>query len=280
MSLPDQEVTPHLTQPWSAAVSETNGNLYVTYWGRQGDEDPNGGIAEFETCRNTFLRVVVDDATRGTPPGSDGASGAAAPGGPLTRDPATGLTPGAGGGGGGGFGIAACQAAGGLLFTNDGLGFIGVLDSRIDQVVSAPPISIVACPKPRGTACVLLGAKHAAYVACGQPDSSVLVVSIPTLPENIGGLPVIASVLLVDNQLRVSGSEFAKGTTVELILDGVCVSFKKNAKIKKGGTLALQKGKLEDGLGLNEALGGASSRLIRVVSPDGEVRVARCCAVQ
>jgi YVTN family beta-propeller protein len=271
---------PPLKNPWNAEVSLANGNLYVTYRGREGDEAPNGGIAEYDTCRDEFLRLVIDDTTLGTPPGSAGASGIAAPTGPLTRDSATGLTPGAGGGGGGPFGIAMCGSAfdtATVLFTNDGTGAIGVIDTRIDQVVSAPPLAIDSCPKPREASCVASGDHHVAYVACGQPDSSVLVVSIPRLRENLSNFPVPATAaLLLDSTLQVGGTGFTSGTRVELIVNGECIEFRKKAKIKKRGTLIVQKGALADGRRLSEVLGLAP--LVRVVTSDGDVRIVNCCA--
>jgi YVTN family beta-propeller protein len=268
---------PDLTHPWNAEVSRSNGNLYVTYWGERGGISPNGGIAEFETCNDQFLRLIVDDTTRGTPSGSDGASGIEAPAAPLERDSETGLTPEAGGGGGGDFGIAGC-ASRTMLFTNDGLGIIGVFDSLIDQVVSSPPLSITSCPKPRDAACTRVGDKHLAYVACGQPDSSVLVVSIPQLPENISNLPTISSpALFLDSSLLISGTGFLEGTRVELIVNGQCAGFRKGAKIKKLGTRIIQNGKLTDGRSLSEVLGSTSA--IRLITRDGEVRLVSCCAI-
>src|SRR5581483_5124190 len=111
-----------LVNPWRGAVSAINGNLYVTYWGTAGNAFPNGAIAEFNTCDDTFLRATLDDQTRGT-----------ASGGP--------------------FGIVTNNVGGRLLvFTNDGVGVAGVLDSLIDQVVSVPPDGLTMCAKPRGVA--------------------------------------------------------------------------------------------------------------------------------
>jgi hypothetical protein len=238
---------------------------------------PNGGIAEFETCNDQFLRLIVDDITRGTSSGSPGASGVEAPEAPLERDEETGLTPNAGGGGGGGFGIASC-ASRAMLFTNDGLGIIGVVDALIDQVVSSPPLSITSCPKPRDAACAPVGTKHVAYVACGQPDSAVLVVSIPELPENIANLPTISSpALFLESNLQISGSGFSDGTQLELVVNGQCIGFRKGAKIKKSGTRIIQKGKLTDGRSLSEVLGSTSA--VRLITRDGEVRLVNCCAI-
>jgi YVTN family beta-propeller protein len=271
---------PPTLNPWNSEISRVNGNLYVTYWGTPGNVTPNGGIAEFDTCRDEFLRLVIDDTTRGTPPGSAGASGIDAPTGPLTRDSATGLTPGAGGGGGGSFGIAACGSAfdAAMLFTNDGTGTIGVIDTRIDQVVSAPPIAIVSCPKPRDASCVTVAGKHIAYIACGQPDSSVLVASIPELRENIPDIPFVSGGLFLGT-LSISGSGFSPGMRLGLIVDGHCLEFRKEPKIKKGGTLMIQKGRLTDGRSLADALGPASSRFLRVTTPAGDVRLGSCCAI-
>ena len=273
---------PPLTNPWNAAVSHANGNLYVTYWGTAGNASPNGGIAEFDTCRDELLRLVVDDTALGTPPGSPSASGIAAPTGPLTRDSETGLTPAAGGGGGGPFGIATDDLSfdGTVFVTNDGAGTIGVIDTRIDQVISAPPLSIASCPKPRGmassTGTFAPGSlHHIAYVACGQPDSSVLVVSSPRLPENIPNIPVPDPGVALDSSLRITGSGFTEGLRVEVIVNGECVGFRKKAKIKKRGTLIVQNGPLADGRSLSQVQG--FTRSIRLIRSDGEVRIEICC---
>ncbi len=271
---------PPTLNPWNAEISRANGNLYVTYWGTPGNVAPNGGIAEFETCHDEFLRLIIDDTSRGTPPGSAGASGIAAPTGPLNRDSATGLTPGAGGGGGGPFGIAASSAAvdGTVFFTNDGMGTIGVIDTRIDQVVSSPPLSIASCPKPRDAASSTVGDHHVAYVACGQPDSSVLVVSSPRLRENLANIPVPTSASFLEPTLLISGSGFTQGSRLELIVNGECIEFRKRMKIKKQGTLIIQKGGLADGRNLNQVL-GLGPPFLRVITSDGDVRLVNCCAV-
>jgi YVTN family beta-propeller protein len=273
-------VPPAVLNPWNADISRTNGNLYVTYWGTPGNVTPNGGIVEFDTCRDEFLRRVIDDTTRGTPPGSAGASGIDAPTGPLTRDPATGLTPGAGGGGGGSFGITVCGSGfdAPMLFTNDGTGTIGVIDTRIDQVVSAPPLAIAACPKPRDASCLTVAGKHIAYIACGQPDSSVLVATVPELRENIPGIPVVFGGTFLGT-LSIGGSGFSPGMRLELIVDGKCLEFRKEPKIKKGGTVMIQKGRLTDGRSIGNGLGFASSRFLRVITPAGDVRLGDCCSI-
>lgn len=249
--------------PWNGAVSPSNGNLYVTYWSTTaGDVTPNGALVELDTCRDEFVRAIIDDTTFGTPVGSAGASGIAAPTAPLTRDIETGKTLEAGGGGGGPFGISASVANAldvqptTMVFTNDGLGLIGIIDARIDQVVSAPPIAIASCPKPRGVTSVTvtltpLGGSpqpiHFAYVACGQPDNTVLVFPVPELPENIAGIPVIQSVDIGD-VFRLFGTGFAKfDMRFDVERAGTCLSFNKPTKTKKGTTLLVQKGTLADG---------------------------------
>ncbi len=83
------------------------------------------------------------------------------------------MTTGAGGGGGGPFGITAFPFGfvegnppniarqpvyePNVLFTNDALGIIAGIDARIDQVVTAPPIKVEACPKPRSIVAVQTG---------------------------------------------------------------------------------------------------------------------------
>ena len=280
-------------QPWMGAISQRNGNLYVTYWSSTaGDRTPNGAIVEFDTCKDEFLRFFVDDAARGSASGSAGASGIPAPSAPLTRNAATGVTDGAGGGGGGPFGITACSlktnasgipTAGQLplgeptiLFTNDATGVIGAIDARIDQVVTAPPFSQAGCPKPRGIACntvtVNNQVRHVAYVACGQPDSSVLVISIPVLArENIPGYNAIEAVFK-DTAVRVRGVEaLAAGPRGEIIQIGTeaCLTFSRTPKLKKGNKLLLQKGAASDGRSISDI----NNVIYRIIYPDNSVRL-------
>jgi YVTN family beta-propeller protein len=279
------------SSPWNATVSRANGHLYVTYWGTVGNVNPNGVIAVLDTCKDEFIRVTFDPATGGTPPGSAGSTGIPAPTAPLTRDEKTGRTLEAGGGGGGPFGIAAClpnvlsAQPLAVVFTNDALGIAGVLDSRIDQVVSAPPISSASCPKPRGILCTTANAPppgggpprptHFAFVACGQPDDSVLVFRVPELPENIPNIPVITS-SEVAGVIRLVGSGFANpGVRFEVSRPGssTCLTFNKNPKFKKMGRVLVQKGRLSDGTQLTDTVN--QNAVIRVVNPDGTVRVVR-----
>lgn len=269
---------PVLTHPWSAVVSRANGNLYVTYWGAAADQFPNGAIAEFDTCKDEFVRATLDPATRGTPAGAAGATGLPAPLAPLARDTATGKTPGAGGGGGGPFGIASCQNDL-LVFTNDALGIAGLLDTRVDQVVSAPPIALASCPKPRGVSCALdprpipptpgLLPARLAYVACGQPESSVIIFNVPRFTQNISGAASIQSIE-INGKVEIKGTGFANGTRLEIIPPDslTCLEFKQAPKIKKKETLLQQKGKLSDGSRAKDKKG-----FLRVISPDGTIQL-------
>ena len=296
-SLPIPERPADGRNPWNAAISPTNGNLYVTYWsstvgvtgGAVVDVTPNGAIVEFDTCKDEFVRAIIDDMTRGTAPGSAGASGIPAPTAPLTRDPATGKTLQAGGGGGGPLGLSACSSNAVdlqppiLVFTNDALGIAGVIDTRVDQIVSAPPISVTSCPKPRGVACVTVDVSspgvlapprptHFAYVACGQPESSILVFRVPELSENLSDIPVIES-SEVDEVIRLRGSGFANfGMRVELLKGASCLTFNKDPVLKKNGKVLVQKGTLSDGTRLagNE---DNESAIIRILHPNGAARV-------
>lgn len=267
---------PLLKNPWNGAVSSANGNLYVTYWGTEGDVFPNGAIAEFDTCSDEFVRATLDDTTRGSGTGSPGVTGIAAPDAPLVRDSMTGATPGAGGGGGGPFGIAQCDTNL-LAFTNDALGIAGLLDTRIDQVVSAPPFTLTSCPKPRGISCALDpnpiagqagGEIHLAYVACGQPDNSVIVFNVPRFTQNIAGLPVIESVE-AGGKLKIKGEGFVNGIKLEVLAPGTldCLTFEKDFKIKKKGRLIEQKGKLSNGQQPRDIPGA----LLRLTNADGTV---------
>ncbi|MFL6212922.1 MAG: YncE family protein [Blastocatellia bacterium] len=248
-----------LKNPWRGAISPTNGNLYVTYWGAAGDVFPNGAIVEFDTCKDEFVRAMLDDQTRGTPAGSNGASGIAAPTAPLVRDAATGTTLEAGGGGGGPFGIAVNKANGRLLvFTNDGVGIAGVLDTLIDQVISVPPDGLAMCAKPRGVAVTTIASPAAdlppdglAVVACGQPDSAVMLFRVPPVQrelQRIAGLPIITS-FEVSDVVRLTGSGFDNSDRLEAIdlSTGECLTFDKPKKLKKNDTVFLQRGRLSNG---------------------------------
>ncbi len=266
-----------LKNPWKGVVSSANGNLYVTYWGTEGDVFPNGAIAEFDTCEDEFVRVTFDDTTRGNGTGSPGVTGIAAPDAPLVLDPMTGTTPGAGGGGGGPFGIAQCDNNL-LAFTNDALGIVGLLDARIDQVVSAPPFTLASCPKPRGISCIPdpnqvpppgVQQPRLAYVACGQPDNSVVIINVPRFTPNvIAGLPVVESVEAA-GKVKIEGSGFVNGIKLEVIAPGVldCLTFNKDFKIKKKGRFIEQKGNLSNGQKPRDIPGA----LLRLTHTDGTV---------
>ena len=296
-SLPIPERPAEGRNPWNAAISPANGNLYVTYWsstvgvtgGAVVDVTPNGAIVEFDACKDEFVRAIIDDQTRGTGPGSAGASGIPAPTAPLTRDAATGRTLQAGGGGGGPLGLTACAANAldfqppTVVFTNDALGIVGVIDTRVDQIVSTPPIAVASCPKPRGVACVtvnvsspgLLGPAlptHFAYVACGQPSSSILVFRVPEMPENLSDIPVIDS-FDVDDVIRIRGSGFANfGMRLELLKGASCLTFNKDPLLKKNGKVLVQKGTLSDGTRLAGNVENESA-IIRILHPNGAARV-------
>jgi YVTN family beta-propeller protein len=271
--------------PWTGVVSVSNGNLYVTYWSStSGDVVPNGALVEFDTCKDVFVRAIIDDTTRGTEPGSTGASGLPAPTTALVRDPATGKTLQAGGGGGGPLGIDVCDPtlipvkASAIVFTNDALGIIGVIDARIDQVISAPPIALASCPKPRGVFCTNVpplrsspNPPNFAFVACGQPDNAVLVFKIPDLTENIPNIPVIET-FSIDDVSRIRGRGFANfGLRIEVAHNGLCLTFNKDPLIKKNGKVVVQKGTLSDGTGLGDEFNDGA--IIRIINPDGSARV-------
>ncbi|HJQ71470.1 MAG TPA: YncE family protein [Blastocatellia bacterium] len=274
--------------PWRGAISPVNGNLYVTYWGTNGNAPPHGVIAEIDTCTDELLRFIIDDTTAGTPEGSAGASNLPAPIAPLARDPASGLTPGAGGGGGGPFGIASLppRFVAGLtfvadpliLFTNDGKGIVGVIDSRTDQVVSAPPVAVAACPKPRHLALVreASGNRVTAFVACGQPDNSILVVSVPAATF-LSDLPssVEINTIVATDSLQLKGRGLTEDVRVEILSANStgCLTFQQEAKIKKRGKKFLLKGPLSDGRRLSDVIGQGSAVILRITLPDGTVRL-------
>jgi YVTN family beta-propeller protein len=282
--------------PWQGAISATNGHLYVTYWGTQNSARFNGVVVEYDTCDDEFERAILDDTARGSAPGSAGATGIAAPAAPLTRDPATGMTTGAGGGGGGPFGITAFPFPGAegnppniarpqvyepnVLFTNDALGIISGIDARIDQVVTAPAIKIESCPKLRGIAAVQMPSPtilptHRLYVACGQPDNAVLVVVMPRiLRSEIPGFPVITEIS-PGSKLKLKGSGFAAGTHIEVIELGsaACFALEREPKIKKNGRVFEQKGNLSDGRRLRDVFRRNGAAILRLILPDGSVRL-------
>jgi YVTN family beta-propeller protein len=274
--------------PWRGAISPANGNLYVTYWGSEGNAAPNGVIAEIDTCTDEFVRFIIDDSTAGTPAGSAGASNIPAPIAPLVRDPASGLTPGAGGGGGGPLGIAsflprfiingAVIFDSPVLFTNDGKGLVGVIDTRIDQVVSAPPLTIPACPKPRQLALSRddVSGIVMAYVACGQPDNSVRVVSLPGAGflDSLPGSIQIDSITTSDS-LQIKGRGLTGEIRVEVLSANTtgCLTFERAAKIKKSGKKLLLKGPLTGGRRLSDVISQDSFVILRITLPDGTTRM-------
>jgi YVTN family beta-propeller protein len=238
---------PTLQSPTSATISPLNNNLYVTFNGAS--DAPFGAVAEFNTCTDTFIRVVTDETIRGTAGGSPE-------------------------GGGGPFAIAACRSGSpALVFTNDGLGLTGVLDARIDQVVTSPPITFANAPKPRGVACARTGNRHLAYVASGQPDSAVLVFNIPELRENIVDIPVITSVE-IGKKMFINGKGFVRGSRIEVVdpVTGVCLSFTNPPKLQNSGATLLQKGTFSDGRTIKQVIPASAPALLRVVNPDGSMR--------
>lgn len=271
---------PALQNPVNATIAAGNGNLYVAYNGAA--DNPNGAIVEIDTCTDSVLRVISDPSIPGSAAGAAGATGIAAPTAALTRDPGTGLTPNAGGGGGGPFGIAAFKNDNNpaLVFTNDASGIAAVLDTRIDQVVTAPPVPLAACPKPRGVAVGRFANQNIAVIACGQPDSSITILRFPTLPENISTIPVINSVD-IGKKIFVNGSNFVTGTRIEILdpVTGVCLSFRKAARVQQNGTRLLQKGVFTDGRAIRSVLLPNGFAWVRVIAPDGTVRLFQRLAV-
>jgi len=236
-----------LKNPWRGAISQTNGHLYVTYWGTAGDVFPNGAIAEFDTCKDEFVRATLDDQTRG-----DSA--------------------------GGPFGIAESGTTKhSLVFTNDGAGIVGMLDARIDQVVSVPPDGLTMCAKPRGVAVGVdaggvlplpLIPNRLAVVACGQPDNTILLVPVPAVEaQPIAGLPVIDTVEVSD-VVRLVGSGFDNGDRLEAfdLSTGECLTFNKPKKLKKNNTVFLQRGLMSNGRAPADL---GSNLLLRYISQDG-----------
>ena len=279
---PNISESPMAASPWKGAISPSNGNLYITYWGTANDAAQNGAIIEIDTCSDEFVSAIIDPAVNGTPAGSDGSSGIPAPGGPLARDEGTGVTTEAGGGGGGPFGIVFCpirpsDLSPSMYFTNDGPGSIGVIDSRINQLVSAPLLA--SCTKPRGIDCARISGVQAAYTACGQPDNCVLVITAPDLPENLADVPVIESVT-IGNKVTLTGRGFfpfpPRGLELQVFAPGTrdCLTFSRDAKLKKQNTLIKQKGPLTDGRRLADLLQSNLPVVLRVVSPERTARIS------
>jgi YVTN family beta-propeller protein len=244
--------------PWTSAVSGSNGNLYVAYWGSTGGMGTDGAIVEIDTCTDDVIRVISDESTRGTPSGNPAATDS---GGPI--------------------GIASCRP--GVFFTNDGLGLVGLLDARTDRVISPAQSGLASRPKPRGIGSLLLQTGNSsnatferiAYVACGAPDNELLVVRSPDLPEDIPNVPVIES-FIYGSTIEIGGKGLMPGARVEAFLGGSpgCLTFAQEPKVKNGGTLLIQKGKLTNGRKLKpDVKEDDEDILFRVVNPNGAVRL-------
>lgn len=230
--------------PWTAEVAPLSGNLYVTIRDSEtsGEDDNQVGLVVIDVCRDEVIRAVTDDATNG-----------------------------------GLFGVAGANVTPVMLFTNDVNHLIGALDPRIDQVLSAPPLSTDS--NPRGVACandpvVPPGSqtpRQIGYVALGQPENSVLVLNLPDLPENIADIPVIED-FSIEDVLRIKGRGFRLVRRIEVFTSDSteCLTFVKPIKIKKDGKLIVQKGKLSNGRTLRQM--GDSLARIRLINIDGTVR--------
>jgi hypothetical protein len=79
--------------------------------------------------------------------------------------------------------------------------------------------------------------------------------------------PVISSIT-IDTQVRLTGSGFANGDRLEArdLTTGACLTFNKPIKIKKNGTVLIQRGRLSDGRAISDAGGDLA---IRFVHRDG-----------
>jgi YVTN family beta-propeller protein len=231
-----------LTHPWFARVSPANGNLYVTLRNLDGTGEnvSDIGLVVIDPCRDEIIRTFVDDATKGAP-----------------------------------FGIDPGILGSVMLFTNEAPKIVGAIDPRIDQVVSAPPLSTDSAP--RGVVCTLdptvsQPQKQIGYVALGQPENSVLVLNVPVLPENIADIPLIQSIKQ-GSSLKISGRGFKFVDRVEVFTSDSpdCLTFNKRPKFKKDGLLIVQKGKLSNGRTFNDIEESLSA--IRVVVSDGTSRL-------
>jgi hypothetical protein len=167
-----------------------------------------------------------------------------------------------------------------VVFTNDGTGTVGVIDTRIDQVVSAPPLAVAACPKPRQLALVRdsAGGRIIAYVACGQPDNSVVIVTVPEttfLSNDVQSPAIEIGAISTSDSLQIKGKGLTEDIRVELITGDAtaCLTFEQAAKVKKRGKKFLLKGPLSDGRRLSEVLGQGPFTIIRITLPDGTVRL-------
>jgi YVTN family beta-propeller protein len=116
--------------PTSATRSIDGSKLYVTNFG-------SGSVTVISTITDQKIKDILIDsmAPGGLRPLNSAVSAAA----PVPE------------GSGMLFGIASCRTGVGVLYTNSALGVAGLIDARIDQVVSAPPPAV--CLNPRGIDC-------------------------------------------------------------------------------------------------------------------------------
>jgi hypothetical protein len=89
----------------------------------------------------------------------------------------------------------------------------------------------------------------------------------PAQARPVSSFPVITG-FSIDTQVRLTGSGFVEGDHLEALdlNTGACLTFNKPIKIKKSGTVLLQRGRLSDGRTISDA---EEDIVIRFVHRDG-----------
>jgi hypothetical protein len=82
---------------------------------------------------------------------------------------------------------------------------------------------------------------------------------------------------LAGTTIKIRGSGFKEGARIEAILGGspTCLTFAKKAKVKSGGTVLVQRGKLTNGRKLDSDINEEDEVILfRLVNPLGVQRIA------
>ena len=149
-----------------------------------------------------------------------------------------------------------------------------------DQVVSAPPLAVAACPKPRQLALVrdmaggrrdrLRSLRAARQLRRGRKRARHRLFRATLQSPQSRSTTITAT-----DSLQIRGKGLTADIRVEILsADSTgCLTFEQAAKIKKMGKKFLLKGPLSDGRRLSEVIGQGSFVILRITLPDGTTRI-------